>query len=93
MGEISYIALKPVLKTQIMYRANLSFSQLNEYLSLMIDLGLLEAIQDKEGNRTAYRTTKKGLRYLTAYNEVRKLRGQKPIGEVALIQKRKSEQR
>ena len=71
MAEILEIAREGCLKTQIMYRANLSFAQLNEYLSLLLDLNLLEAVKTSE--KTLYRTTAKGLRYLQSYREIREL--------------------
>jgi len=71
MAEILEIAREGVLKTQIMYRANLSFAQLNEYLSLLLDLNLLEAVKITE--KTMYKTTDKGLRYLQSYREIREL--------------------
>ncbi|MDH5783278.1 MAG: winged helix-turn-helix domain-containing protein [Candidatus Bathyarchaeota archaeon] len=71
MAEILEIAREGVLKTQIMYRANLSFAQLNEYLSLLLDLNLLEAVKKTE--KTMYKTTDKGLRYLQSYREIREL--------------------
>jgi predicted transcriptional regulator len=71
MAEILEIAREGVLKTQIMYRANLSFAQLNEYLSLLMDLNLLEAVKISEKNM--YKTTDKGLRYLQSYREIREL--------------------
>lgn len=73
MAEVLHMAKKPLLKTQIMYRATLSFAQLNDFLSTLLDLNLLEVIKDKEGHRTAYRTTEKGLQFLNAYGEVREL--------------------
>jgi len=71
MAEILEIAREGVLKTRIMYRANLSFAQLNEYLSLLLDLNLLEAVKISE--KTMYKTTDKGLRYLQSYREIREL--------------------
>jgi predicted transcriptional regulator len=71
MAEILDVAREGVLKTQVMYRANLSFAQLNEYLSLLIDLNLLEAVKKTE--KTIYKTTNKGLRYLQSYREIREL--------------------
>lgn len=73
IAQVLEMAQEPNLKTQIMYKASLSFAQLNEYLSTLLHLGLLEAIKDEKGERTAYKTTSKGLRYLEAYNEIRKL--------------------
>jgi len=71
MAEILEVAREGVLKTQIMYRANLSFAQLNEYLSLLLNLNLLEAVETPE--KTIYKTTDKGLRYLQSYREIREL--------------------
>ena len=71
MAEILKIAREGALKTQIMYRANLSFAQVNEYLSLLSDLNLLETAKQTE--KTLYKTTDKGLRYLQSYREIREL--------------------
>jgi len=71
MAEILEVAREGTLKTQIMYRANLSFAQLNEYLALLLELDLLEAIEEAE--KTLYKTTNKGLRYLQSYREIREL--------------------
>jgi predicted transcriptional regulator len=53
-----------VLKTKIMYEAFMSFSQLEEYVGLLLRNGLLE---HDELKRT-YKTTEKGLRLLELYN-------------------------
>lgn len=79
MAQVLDIAQEPNLKTQIMYKASLSFAQLNEYLSMLLDLGLLEAIKDEKGERTAYKTTSKGLRYLEVFNETRKLANKEQV--------------
>jgi predicted transcriptional regulator len=71
MAEILEVAIDGALKTQVMYRANLSFAQLNEYLKLMLDLKLLESVKNSE--RTFYKTTAKGVRYLQSYRELRDL--------------------
>lgn len=71
MAEILEVTIDGALKTQVMYRANLSFAQLNEYLKLMLDLKLLETIKNTE--RTLYKTTTKGVRYLQSYRELRDL--------------------
>ena len=51
-------------KTKLMYKAYLSFNQLREYLSLLVENGLIEY---EEGLRT-YRTTEKGIRLLQIQN-------------------------
>ena len=71
MAEMLEVTLDGALKTQVMYRANLSFAQLNEYLKLMLDLKLIETIKNTE--RTLYKTTTKGVRYLQSYRELRDL--------------------
>ena len=52
-----------------MYSAFLSFVQLKEYSSVLIETNLIEYL---EGTQT-YKTTEKGLNYLDMYNEIRKL--------------------
>ena len=71
MAEILEVAMDGALKTQVMYRANLSFAQLNEYLKLMLDIKLLETV--KNSQKTLYKTTAKGVRYLQSYREIRDL--------------------
>jgi len=67
LAEILDIAKDGCLKTQIMYRANLSFAQLNEYLDLLITLKLM-GTTGKE--KKLYKTTTKGLQYLENYKEI-----------------------
>lgn len=71
MAEILEIALEGVLKTQVMYKANLSFAQLNEYLNLLIGLKMLEL--SEESQRNVYKTTPKGVRYIESYKKIREL--------------------
>ena len=52
-------------KTRIMYSAFLSYSQLKDYLDILIENNLIENI---EGTQT-YRTTEKGLNYLKMNNQ------------------------
>jgi predicted transcriptional regulator len=73
MAEILTIAKDGSLKTQIMYRANLSFAQLNEYLNILTKMNLLE-IQN-ENNKKIYKTTAKGNKYLEKYKEISDILG------------------
>jgi predicted transcriptional regulator len=68
IAEILEIAKDGVLKTQIMYRANLSFTQLNEYIKFMLKSELLDKIilNDKD----VYKATIKGLNFLQRYHEI-----------------------
>ena len=57
------------IRTKIMYKAFLSYSQLKEYLSILVENNLLES---QEGTQT-YKTTKKGLIFLKMNNEMEEL--------------------
>jgi len=71
MAEVLEIAKNGCLKTQIMYRANLSFAQLNDYLGFLLEVGLLkETIENK---KDVYKTTSKGARFLQNYYRIRDL--------------------
>jgi predicted transcriptional regulator len=71
IAEILEIAKEGTLKTQIMYRANLSFTQLNGYLGFMIKINLLEKAATNA--KDVYRTTEKGLDFLQRYREISEL--------------------
>lgn len=73
IAEILTVAKEGSLKTQIMYRANLSFAQLNEYLSFLIKIYLLK-IQNEDGKKI-YRTTTKGNKYIEKYKDITNLLG------------------
>ena len=68
IAEILDIARDGALKTQIMYKANLSFSQLNTYIKLLLETQLLEIL--KKNRKTIYKTTKRGVEYMQSYKEV-----------------------
>jgi predicted transcriptional regulator len=55
--------------TKIMYKALLSFNQLKEYLTLLMENDLLEY----EIGKQSYRTTKKGTRLLRIYHQIDEL--------------------
>lgn len=71
IAEILAIAKDGSLKTQIMYRANLSFAQLNEYLNFLLKRELMKV--DTENVKTLYKTTSKGVKYLENYEEISNL--------------------
>ena len=68
IAQILEIAKSGCLKTQIMYRANLSFAQLNEYLSFLTRIHLLKL--ENENNKNTYITSAKGNQYLEKYEDV-----------------------
>jgi predicted transcriptional regulator len=53
-------------KTKIMYKAFLSYAQLKEYLTVLIENGLLQYIEGEQ----MYKTTEKGNRFLKIYNQI-----------------------
>ena len=71
IAEILEIAREKPLKTQIMYRANLSFAQLNEYLKFMLKIQLLsKAVYN---GKEVYNATEKGLDFLQRHSELTEL--------------------
>ncbi|HEX6647360.1 MAG TPA: winged helix-turn-helix domain-containing protein [Nitrososphaeraceae archaeon] len=56
-------------KTKIMYFAFLSYNQLNEYLSILIENNLIEYL----GETKTFKTTEKGLFFLKMHNEIGEL--------------------
>jgi predicted transcriptional regulator len=59
-------------KTKIMYKAYLSYAQLKEYLSTLIENDLLDYV---EGDRT-YKTTEKGMKFLRMYAQMAGITGE-----------------
>ena len=56
-------------KTRIMYKAFLSYAQLREYLSVLIENNLLEFLEGSQ----VYKTNEKGLNLLKMHNEIGEL--------------------
>ena len=71
MAEIMEITKESQLKTRIMYQANLSFSQLNEYLSFLTEMGFLDV--HMANGQKFYETTAKGELYIENYIEMSSL--------------------
>jgi predicted transcriptional regulator len=75
VAEILKTARGGKIKTHIMYKAKLSYSQINEYLNLLVAKGFLEnmTIKRKRQTITMYRTTEKGLEFLDHLDSINKL--------------------
>jgi len=71
MAEIMEAAKGSQLKTRIMYRTNLSFSQVNGYLSFLTKMGFLRV--RVENGKKLYETTAKGNIYFENYMEMSNL--------------------
>jgi predicted transcriptional regulator len=71
IAEVLEIARDGTLKTQIMYRANLSFTQLNDYVDFMLKTNLLDKML--QNNKDVYHSTEKGMAFLSRYREISEL--------------------
>ena len=63
------VAKGKVTKTKIMYSTFLSYGQLNEYLSILIENNLLEYLD----GTNKFKTTEKGLNYIKMYRGIGEL--------------------
>jgi predicted transcriptional regulator len=62
-------------KMKIMYKANLSYAQLKDYLIALSDKDLLSYDLDTH----TFKTTEKGLRFLEAYSQLDQLTKEKQV--------------
>ena len=69
VGNILDSANGGASKTKIMYKAYLSYNQLKEYLTILIENNLIEYL---DGTKT-FKTTEKGLFFLKIHNEIGEL--------------------
>jgi len=69
VGMILEAANGGASNSKIMYKAVLSFDQLKEYLTILMENDLLEY----EIGKQSYRTTKKGTRLLRIYHQIDEL--------------------
>jgi predicted transcriptional regulator len=67
------LALKGILKTHIMYRANLSHQQLNKYMNLLLEHQLLQRQQK------LYVTTETGRAFIHTFHEIQAIMGERPM--------------
>jgi predicted transcriptional regulator len=56
-----------ITKTKLLTRANLTSEQLKQYLDVLITKKLVVQLADEQRRHLAYRTTEKGIRYLSVY--------------------------
>lgn len=75
VAEILKTAREGRIKTHIMYKAKLSYSQINAYLKLLVEKGFLEnnTIRRKKQVITIYKTTTKGIEYIDNIEAVNNL--------------------
>jgi len=73
--EILKTAMDGKIKTHIMYKAKLSYDQLNKYLELLSRKGFLEnyTIKRRNNDLKMYRTTQKGLQLIKDFETVKSI--------------------
>ncbi len=71
MAEILDVARKGTVKTQIMCRADLSFTQLKGYISFLREVNLLKV--NTENGKTIYVRTPKAVEYLETFAQIKSL--------------------
>jgi predicted transcriptional regulator len=76
MTEIIGIAIKGTSKTQIMYKANLSFSQLKRYLALLSHHSLLK--KSAYDGKEIYKATPKGVEFMERQQQIIDLINEEP---------------
>jgi predicted transcriptional regulator len=77
VAEILKTAREGRIKTHIMYKAKLSYSQINAYLQLLVDKGFLEnnTVMRKRQSITLYKTTPKGVYFIENIDTVNQMLG------------------
>jgi predicted transcriptional regulator len=76
IAQLLTIARDGVIKTHLMYSANLSYKMLSQYMQFMRRTGMLREVMSRDGGGAkVYKTTAKGLRYLELYKKVQRITG------------------
>lgn len=65
--DILEITLNEATKTDIVYKANLNFKQVQKFLDFLIKKGLISVSSNK---RKRYRTTEKGKEFIRRYRKI-----------------------
>jgi len=84
IADVLKAAKRGVTKTEIMYKAGLSFALLTQYLSLLVKAELIES--NKINKRTIYQTTTKGRQFLQRYGEMEHLLQRNTTHDVRILQ-------
>jgi len=73
--EILKTAVNGKVKTHIMYKARLSYAQLNEYLPRLVENGFLEnlKIKHRKNVKKVFKTTLKGMKFIENIENIRSL--------------------
>jgi len=73
--EILKTAIEGKVKTHIMFKARLSYAQLNEYLPRLVENGFLEnhKIKRRRNFVKIFKTTPKGMKFIESFDIMRSL--------------------
>lgn len=74
MGVVLSYCKVPHPKTNIMYRCNFAYTQLNVYLTNLLEQGLLRQYTDEYG-MIMYTTTPKGILFLNHVEQAQEIAG------------------
>ena len=64
---------KGARKTRLMYYCNLSYSQLENYLTFLLEIKLLESHPIEHNDKKSYWTTPRGQKFLDTYSQLKTL--------------------
>lgn len=73
MATILESANGGITKTKLLTRANLTSGQLKQYLDILLTKKLVVQLADEQRRHLAYRTTEKGIRYLSIYSTLKSI--------------------
>ena len=62
-----------ITKTRLLTKANLTSGQLRQYLDVLLDKTDIVQLADDDKRHVAYRTTEKGMKYLTIYSALKNI--------------------
>jgi predicted transcriptional regulator len=62
-----------ISKTRLLTKANLTSGQLRQYLGVLVEKKLIAELADEDKRHVAYRTTEKGMRYLSIYSALKNI--------------------
>jgi len=73
MAIILEFANGGITKSKLLARVNLTSEQLREHLDILLTKKLMVQLADADTRHMAYRTTKKGIRYLSIYTTLKSI--------------------
>ncbi|MGI0080063.1 MAG: winged helix-turn-helix domain-containing protein [Nitrososphaerales archaeon] len=75
VANLLSIARTGTLKTHLMYKANLSYVMITDYLDYLQETRLIQETLDVDGTSRLFQTTEKGLKYLEVYATLQSIAG------------------